>query len=141
MKYITAIFILFTFSLGAQKTGKDVQAILKVMQAQEDAWNAGNLDAFMAGYWNSDSLKFIGSRGLTYGWKQTLENYKKSYPDKSAMGKLTFTIISVEPLSKKSAYVIGKWHLKREKDEPNGHFTLLWKKIDGHWFIVADHSS
>lgn len=117
------------------------QNIRTVMAAQEIAWNSGNLEAFMEGYWRSDSLRFIGSRGLTYGWDATLANYKKGYPDRSAMGTLSFTLLSVEVLSPSSAFVVGKWHLQREKDAPNGHFTLLWRKIQGKWLIVADHSS
>ena len=95
----------------------------------------------MDGYWRSDSLRFIGSRGLTYGWQQTLDNYRKGYPDRDAMGILNFTILSIEPLSRKSAFVVGKWHLKRTKGDLSGHFTLLWRKVDGKWVIVADHSS
>ena len=111
------------------------------MAAQELAWNRGDLEAFMEGYWRSDSLRFIGSSGLTYGWQQTLDNYKKGYPDTDAMGKLKFTILSVEQLSKRSAFVIGKWHLTRKAGDLSGHYTLLWKKIKGKWVIVADHSS
>ncbi|HLP92538.1 MAG TPA: nuclear transport factor 2 family protein [Saprospiraceae bacterium] len=120
---------------------KDEKEIRQIMAAQELAWNRFDLEGFMEGYWNSDSLKFIGSRGLTYGWQQTLNNYRKSYATPEAMGKLKFTIISVELLSRKSAFVIGQWRLDRTKDVLNGHYTLLWKKIKGKWVIVADHSS
>jgi ketosteroid isomerase-like protein len=128
-------------ALNAQTTGKAAKSILSVMDQQEKAWNKGDLTAFMEGYWKSDSLCFIGSRGLTHGWTQTLENYKKGYPNTDAMGQLKFTIVSVEQLSKKSAYVIGKWQLTRTKGDIGGHYTLLWKKIKGKWVIVADHSS
>ena len=111
------------------------------MADQQDAWNNFNIESFMEGYWKSDSLKFIGKNGITYGWDSTLENYKKIYPSKEAMGKLTFTIISLDLISDTSAFMIGKYHLKRKNDEPSGHFTLLWLKIDGKWLIVADHSS
>lgn len=111
------------------------------MQTQEDAWNRGDLEAFMAAYWHSDSLQFIGSRGLTYGWQQTLDNYKKGYPNRDAMGTLKFNVLSVQQLSPKSAFVIGKWHLTRKAGDLSGHYTLLWKKIKGEWVIVADHSS
>lgn len=138
----TISFLFFLFLAGpifAQSADETI--IRKIMAKQEAAWNRGDLEAFMGGYWNSDSLKFIGSRGLTYGWQQTLDNYKKGYPDPDAMGKLKFTIISVEKLSGKSAYVIGKWHLARKAGDLSGHYTLLWKKIKGTWVIVADHSS
>jgi len=139
---VFGFFILFcAFVPTAQAQNKAEKAILTVMHAQEIAWNNGDLTGFMEGYWHSDSLTFIGSRGLTRGWQTTLDNYKKSYPDVAAMGKLTFTILKVEQLDRKNAFVIGKWHLKRVKDELSGHYTLLWKKVDGKWVIVADHSS
>lgn len=136
-----SLFLLLVFPVLGQKSGNAEKAIRAVMQDQEAAWNRGDLEAFMAGYWHSDSLKFIGSRGLTYGWQATLDNYKKGYPDRAAMGKLTFTILTVDILSKKSAFVIGKWHLARQAGDLSGHYTLLWKKIGGKWVIVADHSS
>jgi ketosteroid isomerase-like protein len=138
MKFI-ALLLFSCINLFAQD--QDVTAIRKVLAQQQQDWNSGNLEAFMQGYWKSDSLKFISSRGINYGWQATLDGYKKGYPTTEAMGKLTFTIISIEKLSKKSAIVIGKWHLQRTKDEPQGHFTLLWKKIEGRWVIVADHTS
>ena len=125
----------------ADKPEKIELTIQAIMKNQEAAWNRGDLEGFMAAYWPSDSLRFIGSRGLTYGWRQTLENYKKGYPDRDAMGKLTFTILSVEKLSLRNAFVIGKWHLARKAGDQSGHYTLLWRKIKGKWLIVADHSS
>lgn len=142
MKYfLIAFFIFLSFFVLAQKKKQSIKSIQTIFQQQQKAWNRGDLEGFMEGYWVSDSLLFIGSRGLTYGWQATLDNYKKSYPDKTSMGKLTFTIVSIELLSKKDAFVIGKWHLQRKKDAPRGHFTLLWKKIKGKWVIVTDHSS
>jgi ketosteroid isomerase-like protein len=119
---------------------KEELAIRTILQTQTQAWNNGSLEKFMSGYWQSDSLKFIGKNGITYGWQATLDNYKKSYPDKAAMGILTFEIITVE-ISGKTAFVIGKWKLTRQHDEPKGYYTLFWKKIKGKWQIVADHSS
>ena len=139
--YFFLLLLLTSTSIIAQKQSKGEKAILHTMDIQEKAWNSGDIEAFMDGYWRSDSLKFIGSKGLTYGWQSTLDNYHKSYPDRAAMGKLTFTIISVEKLSSKSAFVIGKWHLARQAGDLSGHYTLLWKRIKGKWLIVADHSS
>lgn len=142
MKLPIALLFLFSQLPGyAQTAGKAERAILAVMEAQEKAWNQGDLATFMAGYQRSDSLKFIGSGGITYGWQQTLDNYKSGYPDRDAMGRLKFTILSVEKLSRKSAFVIGQWQLNRKSGDIGGYFTLLWKKIGGKWFIVADHSS
>ncbi|MBC7774130.1 MAG: DUF4440 domain-containing protein, partial [Phycisphaerae bacterium] len=104
MKQILAIILWFYAAFAAAQSA-DHQAIRRVMAEQEAAWSRGDLEGFMAGYWKSDSLRFIGSKGLTYGWQQTLDNYKKGYPNLDAMGKLTFTILSVEKLSKRSAFV------------------------------------
>lgn len=136
----TVIAFLFTISVAFAQD-QDLENIRAVMKQQQQDWNSGKLEAFMQGYWNSDSLKFISSRGVNYGWKATLAGYQKGYPTQEAMGTLTFTILSLEKLGEDSAFMIGKWHLKRSADEPKGHFTLLWKKINGKWLIVADHTS
>jgi ketosteroid isomerase-like protein len=111
------------------------------MKKQEDAWNRGDLEGFMQGYWKSDSLRFIGKRGITYGWQQTLDNYKKGYPNTEAMGTLQFTNLSLELTGDSSAYVIGQWQLFRTADTLSGHYSLLWKMKNNQWLIVADHSS
>lgn len=120
---------------------QDKKAILNVLETQRLAWNRGNVEAYMQGYWHSDSLLFVGKSGPEYGWQNTLDNYKKAYPDKAAMGQLGFDILKVELLDKTNAFVLGAWHLKREKDAPGGYFTLLLRKIKGEWKVVADHSS
>ncbi len=113
----------------------------QVLAQQTAAWNRGDLPGFMDGYWKSDSLMFIGKNGITYGWNNTLTNYKKNYPDTATMGKLRFEIILVKPLSFQYFHVVGKWHLQRTAGDLSGHFTLLFKKINDQWVIVADHSS
>lgn len=128
-------------STAQDLSGKDKNEILAVLLSQQSAWNNGDIDSFMSGYWKSDSLKFIGKKGLTYGWQNTLDNYRKSYPDKKTMGTLEFEIISVEGIGTDAALVIGKWALKRDNDNPAGYFSLVWKRIGGKWVIVADHSS
>jgi ketosteroid isomerase-like protein len=130
-------FILMAFASHAQ----DKQAILNVLRTQQVAWNRGDIDSFMQGYWKSDSLLFVGKSAPTHGWQATLNNYKKSYPDKAAMGTLTFDILKVELLDKTNAFVLGGWHLKREKDTPGGYFTLWFRKVNGGWKIVIDHTS
>jgi len=120
---------------------QDQKAILNLLEKQRLAWNRGDLDGYMQGYWKSDSLLFVGKSGPKYGWKTTLENYKKSYPDDDAMGTLTFKIMQVNIIDLKNAFVLGAWHLQREKDEPQGFFTLWLKRIKGEWKIVADHTS
>lgn len=141
MKRILMIaFAMISFTAFAQ-TPKDKQAILNVLEIQRQAWNKGDLIAFMDGYVKSDSLLFVGSSGPTYGWQKTLDNYKKTYQGKAGMGQLTFGIKKVDFLNKDVAFVLGSWHLKREKDEPQGYFTLLFKKLKGEWKIFVDHSS
>lgn len=141
------LFVVFggVFAVEAQSLEildkNDQEMILKVMDRQEKCWNKGDLPCFMVGYWESDSLKFIGSKGLTYGWESTLKNYQRSYPDKKTMGQLKFEIINMEKLGSTAALVVGKWSLTREKGNVSGHFSLIWKKMDGEWVIVADHSS
>jgi ketosteroid isomerase-like protein len=135
-RWIFIFFVTFSHYTFSQKA---VIRVRENMKTQEEAWNKGDIKGFMEYYWKSDSLKFIGSKGITNGWQKTLDNYLKSYPNKEAMGTLTFTIIEVTQLSKTSIYVIGKWELKKEKPS-GGHFTLLWKKIDKKWLIVSDHT-
>ena len=136
------IFISFIFT-SIQSIGQSIDelAVRKVLSKQTEAWNRGDIDGFMKGYWENDSLMFVGKSGVTYGWKNTLNNYKKNYPDTVAMGKLDFNIISVKPLSREYFFIVGKWHLKRSIGDIGGHFTLLFKKVKGNWAIVTDHTS
>jgi len=119
----------------------DERAVRQLLSKQTEAWNKGNTDSFMHGYWQSDSLVFIGKSGPKYGYKTTLENYKKSYPDTAAMGKLKFDLLQMKRLSSEYYFVIGKWHLQRTAGDLEGHFTLLFRKIKNSWVIIADHSS
>lgn len=141
MKTVFAILLLLAFAnANAQKTN-DEQQVRAVLAMQQASWNNGNLDMFMQGYWKSDSLMFIGSKGIVYGWQNTMDGYKKGYPDTASMGKLQFTLLEVKRLSVMYFFVVGKWELTRTMGNLSGHFTLLFKKIKGRWVIVADHSS
>jgi hypothetical protein len=126
---------------AAKQHKEDSLNIQELMKAQEAAWNFGNLELFMKPYWNSDSLCFIGKKGLNKGWQNTLDNYKKSYPDKDAMGRLAFDNLEFELLDDQHAFVIGRWTLYRSQDTLGGHYSLIWKKINSKWVIIADHSS
>jgi len=144
MKKTILLFSLIFFS--SQLTfsqNKDFEKIKDLMTTQSEAWNRGDIDGFMTTYWKSEKLQFIGSKGPTYGWQNTLDNYKKSYPSKEAMGFLSFDIINMDKRSRKVISVVGKWHLRRGADlgDLEGHFLLILKKIKGKWLIVADHSS
>lgn len=144
MKYLLLSFTFLLMGISTQgqtPKQKDKDAILAIMDAQETAWNKGDLERFMIGYWKDENLKFIGEGGITYGWAGTLEKYKKSYPNRDAMGTLTFDILHVDAIGKKEMLVVGKWHLQRKEDAPQGYFSLIWKKINKVWVIIADHSS
>jgi ketosteroid isomerase-like protein len=95
----------------------------------------------MVGYWENDSLMYVGKGGVTYGYRQTLENYKKNYGTTDKMGQLKFTILHVNKLSSQVYQVVGKWFLKRSVGDVGGHFTLIFRKMKGEWKIVSDHSS
>lgn len=136
---IILLFTLQAFDLSAQQSDKEL--ILELLETQRIDWNRGDIAAYMQGYIKSDSLLFVGKNGPKYGWDNTLANYKKGYPDQKAMGFLSFDIKEVRLLSADHAFVLGAWHLKREKDKPKGFFTLVLKKINGEWKVIADHSS
>lgn len=122
------------------------KAIRSVLDAQVQAWNTGNIEEFMQGYWQSDSLRFASGESVKYGWRTTLERYRKGYPDRVSMGKLTFSNLETTILSADAALVFGKWELMREqdkteKDRPHGLFTLTFRKMPQGWKIIHDHTS
>ncbi|WEK36817.1 MAG: DUF4440 domain-containing protein [Candidatus Pseudobacter hemicellulosilyticus] len=142
MKILTAVFLsALLLPAGLRAQSSDEKAIRQILAEQIEAWNRGNLEDFMKGYWNNDSLRFIGKSGVTYGYNNTLENYKKGYPDTTRMGQLNFTLLTLQELSREYWFVIGKWELKRKVGDLSGHYTLLFRKIRGKWVIIADHSS
>lgn len=141
-KQFLFIFLFISVGIGNSfgQAGPEKQ-IRKILQEQTAAWNRGDIDEFMKGYWKNDSLLFVGKNGPTYGFTNTLNNYKKNYPNKDYMGQLQFTLLEVKPLSKQLWMVLGKWELTRNAGNISGHYTLLFKKINGAWVIIVDHSS
>ena len=117
-----------------------IEITTMMLQTAED-WSNGDLEAFMHGYIKSDSLKFVGSSGITYGWQQTLDNYRKGYPTKDHTGTLTFNLLEFDQLSSDVFLVIGEYHLKRAVGDADGMFSIILKRINGEWKIIADHSS
>ena len=122
-----------TSSFSEAETG-----IRLVMKQQELDWNNHDLEGFMKGYWRSDSLKFYGRSGLTLGWENTLNNYKKNYPTSLESGKLTFVINDISNIEGDSYWVMGEYHLERQIGNASGVFTIIFKKINGEWKIIAD---
>lgn len=138
--FFSALLVLLTVCCLPSRS-QDQQKILEILNQQTIEWNKGNLDSFMKGYWNNDSLMFIGKNGITYGYQNTLNNYKKNYSNADKMGKLFFDILQVKKLSDEHYFVVGKWFLKRNAGDAGGHYTLIFRKISGRWLIVSDHSS
>ena len=115
--------------------------ISRILSLQVREWNKGNIAGYMKGYWENDSMLFIGSKGPRYGYFNTLQRYKEAYPDSAHMGQLTSVITKMEKLSGKYFFVAGTWSLHRSAGDVSGYYTLLIRKIKGNWVIVCDHSS
>ena len=143
MKKLFALLLLvFGFVLQSCKDDKnDESAIRQMLEKQGVEWNKGNIEGYMRGSWENDSLVFIGKNGPTYGYVPTLERYKKGYPSVEHMGRLTSTITSMRRLSDDYYFIIGKWSLVRNIGDVSGAYTLLLRTIQGQWVIVVDHSS
>lgn len=136
---LLSLFVLFSFQ-SKPGTPEDEAAIRKILEDQRIAWNNYDLEGFMRGYWKSESLKFYGSNGVTYGWENTLSRYKKTYPSKEYTGTLKFVINEISEIEADSYYVMGEYHLERGVGVADGIFMIIFKKIDGEWKIIADTS-
>lgn len=157
MKNLTFAFLLFflsAISSNAQtpspspsparaSSARDVAVseIKAVMDAQSKAWNNGDIAGFMDGYWRSPDLTFVSGDTVTRGWQTTLERYKRNYGSKEKMGVLSFSDLEIRVVSRSYAIVLGSWSLVREKDNPKGKFTLVFRKLRSGWRIIHDHSS
>ena len=129
-------------ALAAAGTSDNSMAeVAAVLAQQAEAWNRGDIDAFMQHYWKSDELTFSSGGQTTRGWKSTKENYERRYPTREKMGQLTFSQLEVTPLDDSTALVLGRWRLARDESPVGGNFTLVFRKIDGKWVIIHDHTS
>lgn len=149
MRFIYVFVLLLVYSCNSTSNEENnaslsetetKNAFKKVLTAQETAWNNHDLAGYMQGYWKSDSLKFYGSNGLTYGWDKTLANYKKGYPTKAESGTLRFVINDISKIESTAYLVFGEYHLERSIGNANGVFTIVFRYIDGEWKIIADMS-
>jgi len=146
--WIMCIGFVFAFSF-ATTINPRVQAddesaetqIRAVLDMQSAAWNRGDIDAFMEGYWKSPEVEFVGANGITRGWQAVLDRYRRNYPDGKAMGKLSFSNLEVHVGCPDGAFAIGNFQLEREMDRPSGVFTLNFRKFKEGWRIVADHTT
>ena len=126
---------------SSEEHKSDHEAILAILNAQQAAWNRGDVDAFLTGYWQSPEVTFSGSNGVSRGWDEVLARYKRNYPDRAAMGQLDFSELEFRFLGPDAALVLGRWHLKRENDELGGVFSLVWERFPDGWKIIHDHTS
>ena len=139
--YMLCLLLASSIFMLAQDGKTDFEQIKKIFYQQEKDWNKGDIDAFMQAYWKSEDLQFGGASGITKGWQQTLESYRKGYPDRASMGTLSFQIVDMTRHSEDVISLTGSWELERDKDRPGGYFLLIWRKINGEWKIVVDHTS
>ena len=120
---------------------KDSLKILNVLEQQRIAWNDNDINEFMKGYLKSDKLVFSGSNGPVFGWNFVKDRYLKAYSTKELMGDLSFEINNLFSLTRKVVILLGKFNLQRKNEKLSGYFTLIFKKINGNWYIVSDHTS
>ena len=138
---LSLVLTLLIYSFSAPSTSKVQKEIIALLDQQVSDWNSGDIDAFMEGYWKSDSLRFVSSSGVIYGWSNTLERYRNKYPDRAAMRHLVFDSLAVRLISNDSASAAGRWFLEKGEDDLGGQFTLQLRRINDKWLIVADHTS
>lgn len=143
VKLLHPLFIVLLISSvsWSQSFEKDSLSIVSILHAQEKAWNSFDIDAFMDGYWRSPDLVFCGAKGPVYGWEATRDRYKKTYDSQQKMGRLQFTILNMQAFQTDVMQLIGRFELIRNQKNASGYFTLLWKRFEGQWKIVSDHTS
>jgi len=142
MKLLILLLLVFASVINVTAQNSRIESDIRaVMNDQVAAWNRGDIDGFMHGYWNSPKLTFVSGTNVTRGWQPTLDRYKKNYDSREKMGTLAFSDLEITVLSKDAAVVLGSWSLAREKDNPHGKFTLVFRKFKDGWRIVQDHTS
>ena len=138
---ICCILMAAVVCAAPEQLSKSASQIQSVLSAQQDAWNRGEIDAFMNGYAHSASTVFVSEDEVRRGWETVRDRYRIRYSDRAKMGTLSFSDIEVTVLSLDAAVVLGRWRLKRANDEPHGRFTLIFKRLPEGWRIVQDHTS
>jgi ketosteroid isomerase-like protein len=139
--FVVAISLAMTINAYVPADDSAEAQIRSVLEMQSAAWNRGDIDAFMEGYWRSPEVEFVGASGITRGWQAVHDRYRRNYPDGKAMGKLSFSNLEVHVDCPDGAFAIGNFQLEREKDRPSGVFTLNFRKFKEGWRVVADHTT
>lgn len=133
--------VLQHFAIAAVNDQRPAAQITRVLKAQCDAWNRGDIDGYMEGYARSDDTQFVSGDTLTRGWKTVRDRYASKYDSREKMGTLAFSDVKVTELPPGSAMVVGRWRLTRKGTKPHGRFTLLFRQTEAGWRIVHDHTS
>lgn len=149
MKFCLSVFMVALLAISAcaardEQVPNELQArkqITALLEMQSKAWNKGDIDEFVTGYWNSDQTIFVGANGVNRGFQSVTDRYHREYPNQKLMGHLTFSNLEIHLSCKDAAYVIGEYKLDREQDHPSGFFTLYLKKFPQGWRIILDHST
>lgn len=128
-------------SIASPPSLSDEAQIRAVLDMQTAAWNRGDIDTFMSSYWKSEQTEFLGANGIAHGWQAVLDRYHRSYPDRKTMGTVSFSDLEIHLTCADAAYVVGKFHLVRESDQPSGVFSLDFRKFPEGWRIVLDHTT
>lgn len=138
----TTCLLLFLLTFSSSSYAQDDEAaVRKVMEDQVAAWNAGSVEGYMKGYWDSDSTMFVSGGTLTRGYQGVLSRYRKSYDTREKMGRLEFSDLQLRPVSESTMIATGIWKLFRTADQPWGRFTLIVEKKPEGWRIIYDHTS
>ncbi len=141
---LAAVAVMICLALASRPSiasPSDEDQIRAVLDMQTAAWNRGDIDAFMASYWKSEQTEFLGANGIAHGWQAVLDRYHHSYPDRKTMGTVSFSDLEIHLTCADAAYVVGKFHLVRESDQPSGVFSLDFRKFPEGWRIVLDHTT
>lgn len=133
-----AVQLLSAAGVGDQRPAAEIKRVLK---AQAQAWNRGDIDGYMQGYARAESIQFVSGDSLTRGWETVRDRYKAKYDSREKMGTLAFADVKVTEIAPDSAMAVGRWRLRRNNDQPHGRFTLLFRKLPEGWRIVHDHTS
>lgn len=142
MPTILLVMLFTVLTVLPKSTLADAEADIRtLLNTQQQAWNRGDIPAFMNGYWNNEQLRFASGNSITYGWQPTLDRYLSRYHNRKLMGQLQFDVLSVHQFSPTHAIAFGRWALQRENDQPKGLFTLTLEKFPEGWRIIADHTS
>jgi ketosteroid isomerase-like protein len=138
---ILAVIAMASAAAPAEQPAPDEAQIRALLEDQTAAWNRGDIEGFMAGYWKSEQTEFVSSEGVLHGWQTLVDRYRRAYPDRKAMGHLSFSNLEIRVECPSSAYAVGEYHLQRETDNPSGVFTLNFRKFPEGWRVVLDHTS